>query len=437
LKSVKKLVAVLAVVWVSVLCLQVSGAAAKPGLERSFGDNGIVDLVTALPGYAYADALEAAGAPNGESFVLYSAHPCAHGGCTPDLVLQRFLADGQRDLSFGGSPAGVRIALGPNSAFRVPVAVDPEGRPVIALGREGGVSVIRLTAEGVPDPTFGSSGRVDLACDCTSDLRGIAFTRSGRIVVEGQRQILSGPDPDSAVVLVRLLPNGALDKGFGRDGAITMWFTGVYAPLAMGRLPSGPTYVAGLGCCDPQRAFAARISSSGRADTHFRKVATRAIQSRMPALSRERWLGSGSLVVQSNGRVDVFYGLSGHGIVFRLLPSGQLDRSFGRGGARGLPWGVNSAVLDSGGGTTGLVEGEGGVTIVHLLAGDRPDPRFRGGNGITIARTAGDSGFKVESLADERGLIFGRGQHGCRGDCGPTPKLMLVRLGGGKPHPPR
>jgi hypothetical protein len=436
LKSIK-LVAVLAVVWASFLCVEVSGAGAKPGLDPYFGEGGVLDLPTFLPEYAYAEAVEAAASPSGDSFALYYARPCPNERCTPELVLTHFLGDGQRDLSFAGGSGGARISIGPNSSFRVPVAVDPEGRPVIALGREGGVSVIRLTPDGGPDPTFGLNGRVDLACECGGELTGVSFARNGRIVVEGRRMVFL--DSHSvAVVLVRLLPKGALDRGFGTDGTATEWFPGASERMALGGRSGAPTYVAGLNCCErPARALAARVSASGKADTHFRRVATRSIMSRMPTLDQNHWLSSGPIIVRPSGRVDFFYGLSRHGIVFRLLPSGRLDRGFGKGGAHSLPWRVSAAALDSRGSTVGLVEGHGGLTIVHLLPGARPDPRFRGANGITVARTAANEGFKVESPVAGRALIFGRGQHDARGNRAPTPTLTQLLLGPGQTSPPR
>src|SRR4051794_30915994 len=121
------------------------------------------------------------------------------------------------------------------------------------MARRLGLALCLLAAIAPPagaqvlDPTFGSGGKVqmDLAPFGTFG-QAVALQPDRKIVIAGYGTMQSGGN-DAAVVVVRLLPDGAPDPGFGNNGVVV---TNVGAGsddyavgLALG--PGGVIYAAG------------------------------------------------------------------------------------------------------------------------------------------------------------------------------------------------
>jgi uncharacterized delta-60 repeat protein len=135
-------------------------------------------------------------------------------------TITRVNNDGSLDTSFGGDGRIKRFFRG--------VAVDGRGRILLASsGRSPSSSsgwdakVVGLLPNGRLDRSFGTDGvaLVDLG-GAHDDGNTVAVTRNGRILVGGAKvQLISsrGPAPGEAAV-ARLLPNGRVDRSFGRDG---------------------------------------------------------------------------------------------------------------------------------------------------------------------------------------------------------------------------
>src|SRR4051794_6008549 len=104
---IRKLLLTIAIVLAC--CLGIAGqAVAAPGhLDSSFGQTGTVPIEpppNALHGWA---ADEAAAGPNGSIYVYETAFDCttnpSPSACQHQGFVSRYRANGQRDLSFGGS----------------------------------------------------------------------------------------------------------------------------------------------------------------------------------------------------------------------------------------------------------------------------------------------------------------------------------------------
>jgi uncharacterized delta-60 repeat protein len=147
-----------------------------------------------------------------------------------DMFAAGRLADGSPDLSFGSS--GVRIFAfdqgGSNFDASLASALQPDGRIVMA-GRETGPTseepeVERPLQNGNLDPSFGTGGRVVISLDLSpggnDGVRSIALQDNGRIVLAGSAQ--REPGGSKAAIIVRLLPNGALDPSFGSGGIVAV-----------------------------------------------------------------------------------------------------------------------------------------------------------------------------------------------------------------------
>ena len=138
-------------------------ALAKPGqVDPRYGYNGTVDITDALPGPEFQRGVlaEAVG-PQDESVVLsYATRPCpGEQRPAPTSIVTRVLADGTLDAAFGAR-AGVVAAVewgtpmrageGPHGA----IAVQPDGKVVVAAGDAISARVARLNPDGSHDASF-------------------------------------------------------------------------------------------------------------------------------------------------------------------------------------------------------------------------------------------------------------------------------------------
>src|SRR5437879_772843 len=129
-------------------------------------------------------------------------------------------APGSLDTSFGltgrvVTPIGVSGDLGA-------VALDSSGRIVVAGSTYNGtnydVAVVRYTTSGSLDTTFGGGGKVTTPMGTSNDEgQAVAIDSSGRIVVAGYS--FNGTNKDVAVV--RYTASGGLDTTFGSGGKVT------------------------------------------------------------------------------------------------------------------------------------------------------------------------------------------------------------------------
>jgi uncharacterized delta-60 repeat protein len=127
--------------------------------------------------------------------------------------LVRVLADGSIDATFAGG------ALPPQGFRAAGFARDTAGRYVLA-GKEGlQLALYRFTAQGLPDETFGTAGRVTVVVPSTNgfdDLYALALRPDDRILVGGSRGNTHGPN----LVIAQYTPDGTLDPSWDGDGIV-------------------------------------------------------------------------------------------------------------------------------------------------------------------------------------------------------------------------
>lgn len=166
-----------------------------------------------------------------------------------DLALTRWNADGTVDETGFGTGGKVQIDFDDQYDGLRAVEIQPDGK-IVAAGFVGtddqfDLALVRLLADGSPDPAFGVNGLV------VSDFFGfddaaydMALLPDGRIVVSGYR----GTAADVIEFLVAVyLADGSLDPDFGSGGLVALDFGGPYA-VATGieRQPDGKLVVAGF-----------------------------------------------------------------------------------------------------------------------------------------------------------------------------------------------
>ena len=194
-------------------------------IDRSFGDNGRV--LTLVAGKQMCGASSVLVEPDGKIVVVgdyASEREPRH------IAVLRYLPDGAPDSQFGQN--GI-AHLAQMSANAWGAALDSHGR-VVVVGTEwlapSGTRflVVRFDADGNLDQSFGASGTVSLHDAVVSqELLAAALQQDGKIVAVGtfgwhSRGRSPEPGRRDQIAVVRLDPNGALDKSFAGGGLLLM-----------------------------------------------------------------------------------------------------------------------------------------------------------------------------------------------------------------------
>lgn len=190
----------------------------------------------------------------------------ASNGSNDDFALVRYTTNGSLDTSFGAG-GGAITPIGSGDDVATALALQPDGKIVAAgysfNGGNENFAVVRYNAAGSPDATFGTNGKVTTDISGDDRATAVAVQPDGKIVVAG------GTSSDFAVV--RYNPNGSLDPSFGAGGKTTISF-GSGGDLATGIAlqPDGKIVVAGRSVQGIADEFAvARLDSNGSLDTSF------------------------------------------------------------------------------------------------------------------------------------------------------------------------
>ncbi len=200
------------------LALRAPADAADGSLDPRFGSGGIVVNDFGVPS---AVVLQ----PDGKIVVVGSR-------------VARYNVDGSLDLTFGGSGT-VRTEVGASYQLNA-VAVQDDGKILVAGGSGGAFFLLRYNANGSLDKTFGARGIVRTEFDTGEDVaHGIALQPDGKIVVAGTDNF--------NIELARYSRRGALDKTFGTGGKIITDTGRTESALAVAIQSDGRIVVAGAG----------------------------------------------------------------------------------------------------------------------------------------------------------------------------------------------
>ncbi len=234
-----------------------------------------------------------------------------------------FGAAGEPDPTFGsGGFTTLDDPTGPNEEM-FDLLVLPDGR-IIAAGASSGVSgfmLTRLSASGVPDPSFGSDG-IAIQPDglMTGDPRGLSaieFDAQGRIVGAGL-----GRGAENAFGFARYTADGTPDSSFGGDGVAVVECTAsctardVAPTLDGGIAAAGELVVSGEG-------VVVKVDSTGIPDPGFDGEGIKpvgAAGTTGEAANAIETLADGSLIVGGSS--------SDGAMLAKLTPTGGNDGSF-------------------------------------------------------------------------------------------------------------
>ena len=228
-------------------------------LDATFGEGGLVQF-TSNANVPHTGTAVAL-EPDGRIVVA--------GSRRDDLLVLRLLDDGAPDEAFGD--AGV--VIDPENAGATRLVRAPDGYRITTVTNAGDLAgstcrVVALAADGALDPSFGTGGSVDATPDATGSVfcHGLAIQPDGRLLVAGSASLGS----DASGLLVRLLSDGSPDDTFSAPtvGAQMSQAT------ALALDADGKVLVAGRGPSGVAGAVVARLNADGLPDTTYGNAGT-------------------------------------------------------------------------------------------------------------------------------------------------------------------
>lgn|GEM_PF-2148494 len=456
------LVGLSAVVSALVLALglvpEVAGAAVpgplpwRPGAPAlGFGSSGAVSLdpPQGKPSYGEQIAVD----PSGRVLVLTNDEE-------GEGLLTRLLPGGAPDPEFAAG-GWVRAPAGEWEE----IALDPQGRILLAGAREDEFAVARLTPRGAPDPEFGTDGVAllraalpaaettarEMFAELIGRRNGGIFVRvlalaDGSVIAAGSTGYcaINGCGGASGVV-AKFDGSGALDTSFGESG-IEMLATAARPDPKRGRgvmrelrslaiQPDGKIVVGGS---DSRLLVVVRLTAAGAVDRSFGERGSFVTDGETEG--EDATYNSGSardLLIQKSGRIVVL----GKTRLFGVRANGHLDRRFGYAPHGNTPVsnsGYSSslaadALLDRAGRIIVVGNLGGGPGVARFLPGGLPDPRFGGGGTMSVRvgktfpppESAGPALVRVAQLPGGDLVAVGFGYFGPRH----APRAKVVLLG--------
>ena len=371
-------------------------------------------------------------------------------------------APGTIDPTFGYR--GTAVVDFPGEDYAWKVALQRDGKIVLAGYANDSLGVVRLTANGHPDPTFSGDGRTTIPLGTYEFPIGVATMSDGSIIlgtyVEDLRSYTDSPVVDAwaqwAVdgawfALIKLRRDGSLDPSFGRGG-IAFSHSKVARPLDdvgvhLASTPAGQIVVLAVRGFNagyygyPSGGVVMRFTRDGKMDPTFGVAGT------VPAPYAGALPDPSGLAVLSNGRILVAWSVHERGFATfsesdlvhaRYLPSGALDSSFGTGGvarpdAMGRPegaWGIKLApdgkIL-----VFGQNYGPGRFTaaVMRLHRGGSVDTGF-GNGGVATLAIGPSSNFRGVDVQSDGSIVAAVNAYGTNGVARFRPNGSLDRAFG-------
>jgi uncharacterized delta-60 repeat protein len=139
-----------------------------------------------------------------------------------DFALARYTPAGNLDGSFSGDGTVTTAVTPPSYNGATTIAIDDLDRIVVGGENEDGFALARYLPDGTLDPDFSGDGTAyaSFGYDVSLDY-GLAIDDQGRVIASGSAWDAVGSDTRVVFALARFTPSGALDRGFSRDGLVT------------------------------------------------------------------------------------------------------------------------------------------------------------------------------------------------------------------------
>ena len=302
-------------------------------LDPAFGGTGKV--VTSLTASGSESVRALAIQPDGRIIAAGSANISGN----MDFAVHRYNSDGTLDTSFNGTGIAT-TPIGGGSEICTCVALQPDGKIVMAgyasNGANNDFALVRFTAAGALDATFGTGGKVTTPIGTGIDeINAVALQGDGKIVAAGRAII--GSNYDFAVA--RYDSNGALDTTFNGTGIVTTPIgPGYDYAQAVAVQNDGKIVAAGYGWGGSVTVFMlARYQSNGALDTSFDTDGT--VMTAIDTVSNAAY----AIALQPGGKILVAgsaYISTADFAFARYNADGALDTSFSGDGKQTVPVGT-------------------------------------------------------------------------------------------------
>ncbi len=245
----------------------------------------------------------------------------ADNGSGSSAVLTRLNPDGSLDTSFGDF-GRAKLALDANGASLNALALQPDNKIVAAGFADTNFLVVRYTTNGSPDPTFNGNGVVMNSFGTTGNAaNAIAVQSDGKIVLAG--------NAFTQFAVLRYNTNGTLDSTFNGTGKFTVDFgSGINQANAVQIQSDGKIVAAGYAVIGGAAydMVAVRLKTNGVGDSSFGVFGEAAVQIGSPGCL------ANAMVIQPDGKILMGgYSASGSAVDFalaRYTTNGVLDTSF-------------------------------------------------------------------------------------------------------------
>ena len=167
--------------------------------------------------------VEAAPSSDGRLLIAYTAR---ESGDRTDLVLARFTERGGLDDTFAEGAGRAVFPLGSEYPLRRSALVQPDGKMLLSARgiRTGPFILLRVSAAGMPDASFGVQGRVGPLLDApvgdgNASIVDLGLDATGRTIAALD---YSSQANGGEASLARLMPDGSFDGSFGVGGIYTV-----------------------------------------------------------------------------------------------------------------------------------------------------------------------------------------------------------------------
>lgn len=246
------------------------------------------------------------------SCVLVFTEGVGNGSMQPEAV---FIDD----AGFGTEG---KVVFADGTAFFRSVAVQFDGKVVMAGGNRGNFALARYNSDGSPDIDFGRGGKVATDFGAFDYALAVAVQADGKIVAAGD----SGGD----FALARYLSDGSLDDTFGSGGKVISDIGGYDQVRAIALQADGKIVAAGGSSgADDNRFGLARYNGDGSSDHAFGKEG-------MVTIGSNGDLWAHSVAIQADGKIvaagERVKGGESDFFLVRCLHDGSPDTDFGEGG---------------------------------------------------------------------------------------------------------
>jgi uncharacterized delta-60 repeat protein len=398
-------------------------------LDPTFGVGGLVRTPFPVGGIAHAAAVQA----DGKIVVA--------GESDGSFALARYNPDGSLDSTFDHDGKVTTVFGGGDGAANA-VAIQADGKIVVAGTAGGEFAVARYNADGSLDKTFDHDGTLTTDILAVSYATSIAIQADGKIVAAGAA-LQGGFGPGAGqtdIAVARYNLDGTLDKTFDRDGTVTTyWGSNDLVGSGVAVQGDGKIVVAGtMTTSQLQASFVVvRYNGDGTFDRSFHGGSVSTAVGPGGYAAGLALQHDGKILVAGDTR-NIF--TPSHLVVARYQGNGDLDTGFGTQGlaTAGFGWGSDTeagAVAVQADGKI-LVAGQTAqgprfdFALVRFTASGAPDAAFAGGKTTaTFGSTADGNALVLQS--DGKAVVAGDSNGGfalARFDLGPGAVQNLVAV---------